>query len=144
MTGKQWTILHEQIIQVHCICNGIRNGAVVDAHQCQKIEKCSICLVCSFRFSTIILYHSFSFNHNFFWIYSNDLYLVHELRLEFNSPPRMCNEHSDYFELSTLNAQGEFIDVNFHTGFQRTKLLSLLSEMVCTKMYKKVYKTDVN
>lgn len=55
------------------------------------------------------------------------------MRLEFNKPPNICNADGHTMKLSKIDAKGEFIDVIFDTGFDRERLLSLLSEMVCAK-----------
>lgn len=63
--------------------------------------------------------------------HSDELYWVHEMRLEFNEPPNMCNKHSKKISAEKLDVRGEYMDVTFDTGFNRKHLLSLLSEMVC-------------
>lgn len=70
-------------------------------------------------------------NFHVYFFYSDELHWVHEMRLEFNAPPNMCNVHGHPMEPSKMNANGEFIDVIFDTGFHRERLLWLLSEMVC-------------
>lgn len=70
-----------------------------------------------------------NFHHIF--IDSDELYWVHEMRLEFNAPPNIRNEYGQSIKSSKLDAKGVYIDVLFDTGFHREQLLSLLSGMVC-------------
>lgn len=70
-----------------------------------------------------------NFHHIFF--HSGELYWVHEMPLEFNAPPSIRYLHGHSLQPSEIDAEGEFLDVTFDTGFHRERLLSLLSEMVC-------------